>query len=54
MGGVGSGRKPKRKTVEDFKPARKKKEVVKREGRLYSVPGHVSKVKTSGGCRFKG
>lgn len=24
------------------------------EGRIYSVPGHVKKVKLPGGCRFKG
>ena len=53
MGGVGSGRKPKQKkeTIVDFKPAEEK---VKQEGRLYSVPMHVKKIKTSGGCRFQG
>ena len=53
MGGIGSDRKPKQKkeTIVDFKPAEEK---VKQEGRLYSVPMHVKKIKTSGGCRFQG
>lgn len=53
MGGVGSGRKPKRETLEDFKPARKRKEV-ELGTRLYSVPKHVKRIKTSGVCRFQG
>ncbi len=54
MGGKGSGRKPKRETIADFKPSRKKEKIVKPEGRIYSVPAHVSKVKIPGGCRFRG
>lgn len=54
MGGIGSGRKPKRETLADFKPARKKKEGAAPRTRLYSVPKHVKRIKTSGACRFQG
>lgn len=54
MGGKGSGRKPKRETIADFRPARKQVESPKPEIRMYSVPEHVEEVKTSSGCRFKG
>lgn len=54
MGGVGSERKPKKETLADFKPARKKKKEVEPETRLYSVPKHVKRIKTSGACRFPG
>lgn len=54
MGGIGSGRKPKRETLADFKPARKKKEEAEPGTRLYSVPKHVKRIKTSGACRFQG
>lgn len=55
MGGVGSGRKPKDKskaTAASYKPARKTE--VKPESRLYSVPAHVSTIRTTEGCRFGG
>lgn len=54
MGGIGSGRKPKRETLKDFKPAREKKTEPAPGTRLYSVPKHVDKIKTSGACRFQG
>lgn len=60
MGGVGSGRKAKDKSrakVTDFKPARGKKsesEENEPKARLFSVPAHVSTIKTTSGCRFGG
>lgn len=54
MGGTRSCKKPKKKTLADFKPARKKKEEVEPGARLYSVPKHVKGIKTSGACRFRG
>ena len=49
MGGKGSGRKPKQKkeTIEDFKQA---KETPKKKNGIM----HVSRIKTSSGCRFGG
>lgn len=54
MGGKGSGRKPKRETVADFKTACCKREEQNPEARICSGPQHVSKIKTSGSCRFPG
>lgn len=60
MGGVGSGRKAKDKRkakVTDFKPARGGKAQAEQnepKTRLFSVPAHVSEIRTPGGCRFKG
>lgn len=57
MGGIGSGRKPKREKVSDIKKEKEQDKPEKKsepKGRLYSVPNHVSRVKTSGGCRFHG
>lgn len=52
MGGIGSGRKSKQKEV--VKSRKKAKKEIQTEGRLYSVPSHVSMIKTSGACRFEG
>ena len=55
MGRIESGRKPgrkKRERVTEFRPA--KKEEMKPEGRMFSVPAHVGTVKTTSGVRFGG
>lgn len=55
VGGIGSGHKPGRKKKEkvtEFRPA--KKEEMKPEGRMFSVPAHVGTVKTTSGVRFGG
>ncbi|MCM1159350.1 MAG: hypothetical protein NC300_11310 [Bacteroidales bacterium] len=46
MGGKGSGRKPRKETVVDFKPAKKP------DRQVSSMPAKVGMIKTSGGCRF--
>lgn len=53
MGGIGSGRKPKSKATVKSRKKEAKKEI-QTDGRLYSVPPHVSMIKTSGACRFEG
>ena len=53
MGGIGSGRKPKSKATVKSRKKEAKKEI-QTGGRLYSVPSHVSMIKTSGACRFEG
>lgn len=59
MGGTGSGRKARDKskaTKADFKPAHEKAEPEEQrsEVRHYSVPAHVSGIRTTAGCRFGG
>lgn len=57
VGGIGSGRRVRDKskvTMKNYKPAKDKKESMELDGRLYSVPAHVSEIRMPGACRIKG